>query len=77
MPYRPDVIRYRSNGVILGKRPLGRKTIDAVTGATSYEAYMTYNQFGEYVDARGPGLDGPSWPVAPGVNQVGPQTPGE
>lgn len=74
MPYRPDVIRYRSNGVILGKRPLGRKTIDDITGATSYEAYMTKNQYGEDVDARGPGLDGPAWPIAPSINQRGPQT---
>lgn len=59
MPFRPDVIRYKSNGIILGKRPLGRKTQDAVTGFYSYEAYMTYNQFGEYVDARGDGMDGP------------------
>lgn len=74
MPFRPDVIRYRSNGTILGKRNLGKKTIDDVTGFYSYEAYMTRNQFGDYVDARGDGMDGPAASQWPPVNQVGPQT---
>lgn len=73
MPLRPDAIRYKSNGVILGKRPLGPKTWDQVTGFWSYRSYMTYNAFGEYVDARGEGMD-PA-PDNPSINQLGPQTP--
>lgn len=73
MPYRPDAIRYKSNGVILGLRPLGKRTIDAVTGFMSYEAYMTSNRYGEIVDSRGDGMDGPAAMNWPPVNQVGPQ----
>lgn len=70
MPFRPDVIRYRSNGIILGKKPLGRKVQDAVTGFWTYEAYLTTNAFGERVDSRGDGLDAPS--DHPSVDQRGP-----
>jgi hypothetical protein len=55
VPRRP--IRYRSNGVILGKRPLGRKVMDEVTGFLTYEAYIAINDYGDRVDVRGKGFD--------------------
>lgn len=60
MPFRPDRYKYQSNGTILGKRDLGRKCYDAVTGFPTYEAYLTTNAFGELVDQRGNGMDAPN-----------------
>lgn len=63
-------IVYRRNPPILGKRPLGPKTQDSVTGFYSYQAYMVPNDFGELVDQRGEGLDyrdtQPNVALAPG-----------
>lgn len=70
MPFRPDVIRYRSNGIILGQRPLGKFVQDDVTGYWTYEAYLTTNAFGERVDSRGDGMDAPRGDTS--VNQKGP-----
>lgn len=50
-------IRYRHNPPILGKRPLGPKVQDAVTGFWYYQAYQTTNLYGELVDCRGEGMD--------------------
>lgn len=53
----PTIIRYKSNGVLLGKSSEGRKVQDAVTGFWTYEDYLTQNDFGDLVDSRGDGLD--------------------
>lgn len=51
------VIRYRANGVIMGKRPLGRKIQDDVTGFWTYEDLLMVNDFGEMVVGGGEGED--------------------
>lgn len=55
---RTPNFKYRSNGIIKGKQPLGRKVQDEVTGFWTYEDLLTTNDFGERVDSRtGDGLD--------------------
>ena len=50
-------IQYRSNGLILGLQPLGRRVMDAITGFWTHEAYLVTNDYGDRVDCRGEGLD--------------------
>ena len=64
MARQPKFIRgYQGDGgLLLGKRDLGRKSYDEITGKVAYESQLVTDDFGNRVNPRDPrGLDNPDY----------------